>query len=83
MKNWVVMLENSMEILDGQFPNHHPDPSKKENMLDLIKDVAKNNHAVGLAFDGDADRLGVISPKGEIIYPDRQMILFANQVIRE
>jgi phosphomannomutase/phosphoglucomutase len=69
--------------LDGQFPNHHPDPSKVENMIDLIKDVKENQSCVGLAFDGDADRLGVISPKGEIIYPDRQMILFANQVINE
>ena len=69
--------------VDGQFPNHHPDPSKVENMLDLIKDVEENQSCVGLAFDGDADRLGVISPKGEIIYPDRQMILFANQVINE
>ena len=69
--------------IDGQFPNHHPDPSKVENMLDLIKDVEENHSCVGLAFDGDADRLGVISPKGEIIYPDRQMILFANQVINE
>ena len=69
--------------IDGQFPNHHPDPSKVENMLDLIKDVEENQSCIGLAFDGDADRLGVISPKGEIIYPDRQMILFANQVINE
>ena len=69
--------------IDGQFPNHHPDPSKVENMLDLIKDVEENQSCVGLAFDGDADRLGVVSPKGEIIYPDRQMILFANQVINE
>ena len=69
--------------LDGQFPNHHPDPSKVENMIDLIKDVEENQSCVGLAFDGDADRLGVISPKGEVIYPDRQMILFANQVINE
>ena len=69
--------------LDGQFPNHHPDPSKVENMIDLIKDVKENQSCVGLAFDGDADRLGVISPKGEVIYPDRQMILFANQVINE
>ena len=68
--------------LDGQFPNHHPDPSKVENMLDLIKDVERNQSCVGLAFDGDADRLGVISPEGEIIFPDRQMILFANQVIK-
>ena len=67
--------------LDGQFPNHHPDPSKEENMIDLIKDVEENNSCVGFAFDGDADRLGVVSPQGEIIYPDRQMIIFANQII--
>ncbi len=66
---------------DGLFPNHHPDPSKEENMLDLIDSVSKNNSAVGLAFDGDADRLGVVSPKGEMIYPDRQMILFSRQVL--
>jgi phosphomannomutase/phosphoglucomutase len=69
--------------IDGQFPNHHPDPSKVENMLDLIKDVEENQSCVGLAFDGDADRLGVVSPEGEVIFPDRQMILFANQVINE
>ena len=66
---------------DGLFPNHHPDPSKKENMLDLINSVSKNNSAVGLAFDGDADRLGVVSPQGEMIYPDRQMILFSRKVL--
>ena len=67
---------------DGSFPNHHPDPSKLENMEDLIKSVKENNSVVGLAFDGDADRLGVISPKGEMIYPDRQMIMFSRQVIQ-
>ena len=66
---------------DGLFPNHHPDPSKEENMLDLIDSVSKNNSVEGLAFDGDADRLGVVSPKGEMIYPDRQMILFSRQVL--
>ena len=68
--------------LDGSFPNHHPDPSKLENMEDLIKSVKENDSVVGLAFDGDADRLGVISPKGEMIFPDRQMILFSRQVIQ-
>ena len=67
---------------DGSFPNHHPDPSKLENMEDLIKSVKENNSLVGLAFDGDADRLGVISPKGEMIFPDRQMIMFSRQVIQ-
>ena len=66
---------------DGSFPNHHPDPSKLENMQDLINDVKENNSEVGLAFDGDADRLGVISPDGEMIYPDRQMIIFSRQVL--
>ncbi len=68
--------------LDGSFPNHHPDPSKLKNMEDLIKSVKENNSLVGLAFDGDADRLGVISPKGEIIFPDRQMIMFSRQIIQ-
>ena len=68
--------------LDGSFPNHHPDPSRIENMQDLIDSVKDNDSSIGLAFDGDADRLGVISPDGEMIYPDRQMILFARQVIQ-
>ena len=68
--------------LDGSFPNHHPDPSKLENMEDLIKSVKENKCSVGLAFDGDADRLGVISPIGEMIFPDRQMIMFSRQVIQ-
>ena len=67
---------------DGSFPNHHPDPSKLENMEDLIKSVKENKCSVGLAFDGDADRLGVISPIGEMIFPDRQMIMFSRQVIQ-
>ena len=67
---------------DGAFPNHHPDPSKLENMENLIKNVKENDSVVGLAFDGDADRLGVISPKGEMIFPDRQMIMFSRQVIQ-
>ena len=68
--------------LDGSFPNHHPDPSKLENMKDLIKSVKENDSVVGLAFDGDADRLGVISPQGEMIFPDRQMIMFSRQIIQ-
>ena len=68
--------------LNGSFPNHHPDPSKLENMKDLIKSVKENKCSVGLAFDGDADRLGVISPKGEMIFPDRQMIMFSRQIIQ-
>ena len=69
--------------LDGEFPNHHPDPSKPENVEDLIKSVAKNNSDIGLAFDGDADRLGVISPSGEMIFPDMQMILFSEHILKK
>ena len=69
--------------LDGEFPNHHPDPSKPENVQDLIKSVKKNKSDIGLAFDGDADRLGVISPSGEMIFPDMQMILFSEQILKE
>ena len=69
--------------LDGEFPNHHPDPSKPENVEDLIKSVTKNNSDIGLAFDGDADRLGVISPSGEMIFPDMQMILFSEHILKK
>ncbi len=68
--------------LDGNFPNHHPDPSKPENVEDLIKSVLNNKSDIGLAFDGDADRLGVISPSGEMIFPDMQMILFSEHVLK-
>ena len=69
--------------LNGNFPNHHPDPSRPENVEDLIKSVLKNKSEIGLAFDGDADRLGVISPSGEMIFPDMQMILFCQHVLKE
>ena len=69
--------------VDGSFPNHHPDPSKPENLTELI-DVVKNTDCeLGLAFDGDADRLGVINKNGEIIYPDRQLMLFAKSILRD
>ncbi len=67
--------------VDGNFPNHHPDPSKPENLVDLIKTVKRGGYDVGLAFDGDGDRLGVISPDGNIIWADRQMILYARDVL--
>ena len=69
--------------LDGNFPNHHPDPSKEENLRDLIDLVLKKRLDVGLAFDGDADRLGVISSSGKIIYPDMQMIVFSEEILKE
>jgi phosphomannomutase/phosphoglucomutase len=68
---------------DGNFPNHHPDPSRPENVEDLINTVKHNKSKVGLAFDGDADRLGVISSEGEMIFPDMQMILFSRQIIKD
>lgn len=69
--------------VDGNFPNHHPDPAKYENLKDLIETVKKEKADVGLAFDGDGDRLGVVTPKGEIIAPDRQLMLYALSVLRE
>ena len=67
--------------VDGNFPNHHPDPSKPENLQDLIAALAAGDAEVGLAFDGDGDRLGVVTRDGEIIYPDRQLLLFAADVL--
>jgi len=69
--------------VDGNFPNHHPDPSQLENLEDLIEAVVKSNADVGLAFDGDGDRLGVISPDGSVIWPDRQLILFAEDILQK
>ncbi len=68
--------------VDGHFPNHHPDPSKPENLKVLIETVKKIKADVGLAFDGDADRLGVITPAGKMIYPDRQLMLFARAALK-
>ncbi len=67
--------------IDGHFPNHHPDPSKPENLEDLIRAVRETDAELGLAFDGDGDRLGVVTKTGQIIYPDRQMMLFAQDVL--
>ena len=67
--------------VDGNFPNHHPDPSKPENLRDLIAAVQAQGAELGLAFDGDGDRLGIITRDGSNIYPDRQMMLFARDVL--
>ncbi|MBA3998454.1 MAG: phosphomannomutase/phosphoglucomutase [Candidatus Accumulibacter sp.] len=67
--------------VDGTFPNHHPDPSKPENLRDVIAALASGDAELGLAFDGDGDRLGVVTKDGEIIYPDRQLMLFAADVL--
>ena len=67
--------------VDGNFPNHHPDPSKEANLTDLIRTVKEHQLDLGLAFDGDGDRLGVIDAQGQIIWPDREMILFAKDIL--
>ncbi len=67
--------------VDGTFPNHHPDPAHPENLEDLIRHLANSDTEIGLAFDGDGDRLGVVTKDGQIIYPDRQLMLFAADVL--
>jgi phosphomannomutase len=67
--------------VDGHFPNHHPDPSKPENLQDLMGELVKSGADLGLAFDGDGDRLGIVTPSGQNIYPDRQMLLFSQDVL--
>ncbi|MFT5896119.1 MAG: phosphomannomutase/phosphoglucomutase [bacterium] len=67
--------------VDGNFPNHHPDPAKLENLVDLIALVKEKKHEIGLAFDGDGDRVGVVDDQGNVIWPDRQMVLFAQDVL--
>ncbi len=68
--------------VDGNFPNHHPDPSKPENLQDVIRALRETDAELGLAFDGDGDRLGVVTKRGEIIYPDRQLMLFAADILQ-
>jgi len=67
--------------VDGSFPNHHPDPAHIENLQDLIRELATGDCEIGLAFDGDGDRLGVVTKDGQVIYPDRQLMLFAEEVL--
>ncbi len=67
--------------VDGQFPNHHPDPSKPENLRDLMAALRQGQAEIGLAFDGDGDRLGIVTRDGQTIYPDRQLMLFARDVL--
>jgi phosphomannomutase/phosphoglucomutase len=69
--------------VDGTFPNHHPDPAHPENLQDLIRCLRETDAEIGLAFDGDGDRLGVVTRDGNIIYPDRQMMLFARGVLAQ
>ncbi len=67
--------------VDGHFPNHHPDPSKPENLRDLTQALVTHQAELGLAFDGDGDRLGIVTKDGHTIYPDRQMLLFSQDVL--
>jgi phosphomannomutase/phosphoglucomutase len=68
-------------LVDGRFPNHHPDPSKPENLEDLIQEVKDTGSDLGLAFDGDGDRLGLVDNKGQIIWADQQMMLYSKDVL--
>ena len=72
---------NLFSEVDGNFPNHHPDPGKLDNLKDLINTVKKEDAALGIAFDGDGDRVGLISGKGEIVFPDKIMMLFAKDIL--
>ena len=74
------VLELFSEV-DGNFPNHHPDPSKPENLRDLMAALKDSDAELGLAFDGDGDRLGIVTKDGQNIFPDRQMMLFARDVL--
>jgi phosphomannomutase / phosphoglucomutase len=67
--------------VDGNFPNHHPDPSQPKNLVDVIRVLKETDAELGIAFDGDGDRLGVVTKDGEIIFPDRQLMLFAADVL--
>ncbi len=84
-----ILRDIGMEVIelycdvDGHFPNHHPDPSQIENCRDLIAAVQEHQADLGLAFDGDGDRLGVVTNAGTIIWPDRVLMLFAETVLQQ
>jgi phosphomannomutase/phosphoglucomutase len=76
-----AQVESMYCDVDGTFPNHHPDPSQPKNLKDLIERVRRGDLDLGLAFDGDGDRLGVVTRDGKVIYPDRQLMLYAADVL--
>ena len=76
-----VKISKLFCLVDGRFPNHHPDPSKPENLEDLIQEVIETGADLGLAFDGDGDRLGLIDNKGRVVWADQQMMLYAKDVL--
>ena len=67
--------------VDGNFPNHHPDPGKVENLKELVSKVEETNADLGLAFDGDGDRVGLVTNKGEVVYPDKILMMFARDIL--
>ena len=67
--------------IDGNFPNHHPDPGKPENLIDLIEKVKDTNADLGLAFDGDGDRVGLVSADGEIVFPDKVLMMLCKDIL--
>lgn len=69
--------------IDGRFPNHHPDPGKLENLQDLLAAVSRTQADLGLAFDGDGDRVGIVTRQGEVLYPDRLLMMFADEVLAQ
>ena len=69
--------------VDGNFPNHHPDPGKLENLEDLIERVKSTKADLGLAFDGDGDRVGLVTDKGQVIYPDKILMMFSKQILNK
>jgi phosphomannomutase/phosphoglucomutase len=69
--------------LDGRFPHHHPDPTVEENLADLIERVRASGAEIGIGFDGDADRIGVVDREGRIVWGDELLVLFAREVLRE
>ena len=69
--------------VDGNFPNHHPDPGKLENLEDLIEKVKSTKADLGLAFDGDGDRVGLVTDKGQVIYPDKILMMFSKQILNK
>lgn len=76
-----VEVQGLFTNVDGHFPNHHPDPSKLENLEDLKKALREGDAEIGIAYDGDGDRLGVVTKDGEVIFPDRQAMLFAGDIL--
>ena len=81
-KSLGINLKELFSEPDGTFPNHHPDPTVEENLLDLIAEMKTGNYDVGLAFDGDADRVGVVDETGDIIWADQLIALFLPEVIK-